>query len=222
MKFRNTLTIATIATIGSLSIYSPSYAATPTRLVQLSPIQRIAIAAEPQSAEDYVERGKAKLEAKDYEGAMVEYTRAIELNPESYEAFEGRAYVNSVILKALAEKKKSSGDSPLTSHIEVMKDITEGMRLVRDSELSFNNGKKKLKDKDYSGAISDFDRVIKIGVPKHSARTYVLRGGVKYGLGRKQDAIRDIEFGAERFRKLGDIKSYDKAMKLIERITKSN
>ena len=43
-----------------------------------------------EAAEAYINRGIAKTELKDYEGAIQEYTKAIELNPQDAEAYFGR------------------------------------------------------------------------------------------------------------------------------------
>jgi tetratricopeptide (TPR) repeat protein len=216
MKLIDVLTIVTIATIGSLNIYNHSYAATSTRLVRLSLIPRVAIAAEPQTSEDYVERGQAKSDAKDYQGAIIEYTRAIELNPESAAAYRGRSDANYELLK-----KKNPGS--LAMDTESLNDIRKYTQLESDSGLYLKNSTKKFKDKDYSGAISDLDRVIKISYAPHVDRAYILRGIVKFqGLGRKEDALRDVEYGAERLRKRGNTELYNKALEVMKKIKESS
>jgi tetratricopeptide (TPR) repeat protein len=215
MKFIDILTIATIATIGSLNIYNHSYAATPTRLVRLSPTQRVSIAVEPQSSEDYVERGQAKFDAKDYQGAIVEYTRAIAINPESAAAYRGRSDAKYELLK-----KKDPGSSMDAQSIN---DIRKYTQLERDSGLYLENGNKKFKDKDYSGAISDLDRVVKISYAPHTDLAYLLRGLAKSrGFGRKEDALRDVEYAAERLRKRGNTELYNTALKVIKQIKESS
>jgi tetratricopeptide (TPR) repeat protein len=79
MKF---LDILTIATIVSLNIYDRSYAATPTRLVRLSPIQRVAIAVEPESydarLQRYLDEGNKAFKSGEYYQAIRHYTYAID------------------------------------------------------------------------------------------------------------------------------------------------
>src|SRR5215471_13192294 len=42
----------------------------------------------------YLDRGNVYLDAKEYDKAIVEYTRAIELNPNLAEAYNNRAYAS--------------------------------------------------------------------------------------------------------------------------------
>ena len=44
-------------------------------------------AAHAQSAEDYVKRGNSKYRLRDYQGAIADYTKAIEINPQFALAF---------------------------------------------------------------------------------------------------------------------------------------
>jgi tetratricopeptide (TPR) repeat protein len=79
MKF---LDILTITTIVSLNIYDRSYAATPTRLVRLSPIQRVAIAVESESYDALIQRdldeGNKAFKSGEYYQAIRHYTSAID------------------------------------------------------------------------------------------------------------------------------------------------
>ena len=85
-------------------------------------------------------------------------------------------------------------DPGLPFDTESINDASKYIQLKSDSGLYLKNVDKKFKDKDYLGAISDLDRVIKISYAPHTDRAYLLRGMVKLrGFGRKEDALRDGE-----------------------------
>ena len=45
-----------------------------------------------QSAEEFFNRGNAKYNLKDYKGAIADFTKAIELNPDDATAYNNRGY----------------------------------------------------------------------------------------------------------------------------------
>ena len=54
-------------------------------------------AAHAQSAEDYVDRGNAKSDLKDYQGAIADYNKAIEIDPQYAGAYANRGLVKNKI-----------------------------------------------------------------------------------------------------------------------------
>ena len=75
-----------------------------------------------QTAEEYYNRGFSKGELKDYNGAISDYTKAIELDPNDADAYYNRAvskyYIND--LKGACEdaKKSASLGNPFPKMIE--------------------------------------------------------------------------------------------------------
>ena len=53
---------------------------------------------EPTSAEAYNERGWLKYEQKDYAGAILDYDKAIELDPAFVDAYNNRGIANRITL----------------------------------------------------------------------------------------------------------------------------
>src|ERR671938_543421 len=50
---------------------------------------------EPQTAQDYVNRGLARGEKRDFNGAIADFNTAIALNPNYYQAYFGRGLTRS-------------------------------------------------------------------------------------------------------------------------------
>src|SRR6266576_2947591 len=67
----------------------------------------------PQTGSDYVNRGNTRFEAGDFDGAIADFTEAIELTPGDSNAYFNRAYA-----------KASLGD-----HQGAIVDYTESLRL---------------------------------------------------------------------------------------------
>ena len=68
-------------------------------------------AAHAQSADDYVDRGVAKYRLRDYQGAIADYSKAIEINPQYADAYNNRGIAKYMILGdyqgACADYKKA-------------------------------------------------------------------------------------------------------------------
>ena len=93
-----------------------------------------------QSADEYFDSGYDKAEAKDYYGAIADYTKAIEINP-NYAI----AYTNRGLSKAEAKDYNAS-----------IADFTKAIELdPNDAEAYYNRGLSKAKLKDYYGAIGE-------------------------------------------------------------------
>jgi len=57
----------------------------------------VSINSEAQSGQNYFEKGNAWREFRDYKGAIEQYTKAIALNPNYYQAFLNRAFVMQIL-----------------------------------------------------------------------------------------------------------------------------
>ncbi len=58
-----------------------------------------------QTGKDYLLQGNAKFKAKDYEGAIKDFTKTIEINPKN-----GQAYINRAECEFLLNQKKEACD----------------------------------------------------------------------------------------------------------------
>lgn len=52
-----------------------------------------------KAEEDFLEKGKSKQSIGDYRGAISDYTKAIELDPENAEAYHGRGLAKALLLE---------------------------------------------------------------------------------------------------------------------------
>lgn len=100
---------------------------------------------EPKTSGDFNKRGNTKYQHKDYAGAIVDYTKAIELN-----ANEPDVYFNRGAAKAVLE-----------DFYGAMSDFNKDLELNPKNAKSYSNRawvKNKLKDSE--GAIADFKKAI--------------------------------------------------------------
>ena len=115
-----------------------------------------------------------KIINQDYKGAIADYTKAIQLNPNYAEA-----YYNRGLAKTDLEDRQGA-----------MADYSEAIRLkpdFADAYFKRGNGKYALGDK--QGAIADLSEAIRL--KSGYAGAYLMRGSIKSELGDKQAAILD-------------------------------
>tara|TARA_B100000787_G_C16094953_1_gene250706 strand:+ start:203 stop:724 length:522 start_codon:yes stop_codon:yes gene_type:complete len=112
------------------------------------------------TAKEYFDRGNSKYELKNYRGARVDYTKAIELDSNYVKAYYYRGNVNA----------------NLDSYYRAVYDYTKFIELhsYYQTAAYFNSGNLKRKLKDNSGAIADYTRAIAINPIKINA--YYNRG----------------------------------------------
>ena len=132
-------------------------------------------AAHAQSATDYIIAGIEKFKRGDVKGAIADYTKAIEINPQY-----ALAYYNRGITK-----------DDLGNYQGAISDYSKAIAInPQDADAYFNRGTVKLRNlKDYQGAIEDFSKSIEIN-PK-DADAYIYRGNAKYKSGDQQGACND-------------------------------
>ena len=124
---------------------------------------------------EFCESGSKKQDSENYEGAMEDYNRAIEINPNYFEAYWLRG-----TLKALLE-----------NHSDAIVDFSIAIRLNPNFEASYlNRGWSKEVLNDYKGALVDYSSAIKIE-PSIDGSDYFCRAGVKKHLGDQKGAILD-------------------------------
>jgi tetratricopeptide (TPR) repeat protein len=120
----------------------------------------IPIAVQPASpADDYLAAGLEKERKNDYQGALLEYDRAIEANPRYADAYMGRGFANY----KLGER------SPALTDFNTA--ITLNPKLAR---AYVNRANMRLEFKDWKYAIMDYDKAIEIDA--NYVEAYIGRG----------------------------------------------
>ncbi len=115
-----------------------------------------------QSAGEYIERGVAKYENGDYTGAIKEYSKAIEENPNS---------ITSYFNRGLAKIK-------LSDYRGAIADFSRNIELNSGSDEGYSlRGECKMELKDYPGAMEDYNKAIEL---EPTAQHYTKRGLLKY------------------------------------------
>ena len=101
-----------------------------------------------QSAEEFFIRGNSKNELKDHKGAIADFTKAIELNPDYAYAYYNRGYV-----KCNLEDYKGA-----------IADFTKAIELNPDFALAYvNRGISKENLNDLNGACADWRKAASLG-----------------------------------------------------------
>ncbi len=138
----------------------------------------------PQTAQEYFERGYARLGEDDYQGAIPAFTRAIELDPANPRYYRARAGVYRVL---------ENNEGALT-------DYTAAIELTPPSELArtslFQKSLYELRAavrkelQDYRGAAEDLTKLIDLN--PESFRVYVQRAEIRELEGNMDAAIEDV------------------------------
>jgi tetratricopeptide (TPR) repeat protein len=145
--------------------------------------QFVHIGYQPASAEDYNTRGEAKLAKDDLDGALADFNKAIELNPNLAGAYDNRGRVElakSDRDKILAETwnkfgriKKNEGDLD-----GALVGYNKAIELNPDFAIAYSNrGLVKKTKGDLDGALADFNKAIEL--KPDSATAYNNRGELK-------------------------------------------
>ncbi|MFM6323752.1 MAG: tetratricopeptide repeat protein [Microcystis panniformis] len=140
-----------------------------------------------------------KYEKGDFQGAIADYSRAIELNPNDYHSYMMRG----VIRGNLGDRQGAIAD--YTKAIEINPTMPYAY---------INRGAERFFLGDIQGAISDYNQAIKID--PNEAPNYSNRGQARQNLGDFSGAIADWQKAAELYRQQGNLEASQDELKKIQ------
>lgn len=120
--------------------------------------------------------GIEKSDAKDYAGAIIDFNKAIELNPE---------YVRAYYERGRTQARLGDNASAIASCTQTIKIDPQ------DADAYYGRGTVKARLGNYIEAIVDLDKAIELDA--QHANAYTNRGLVKLGLGKSEDTRGNIE-----------------------------
>jgi tetratricopeptide (TPR) repeat protein len=184
-----------------------------------SPTSALEVKPNPKEASAYNDRGNAKGDKGDLDGAIADYTRAIELDPKFTEAYYNRG---------LAKKHKGDLDGAIADYNRVIEINPNDPKYAR---AYCDRGVARRKKGDLDGAINDYNRTIELD-PKY-AIAYANRGNAKDEKGDLDGAIADYTRAIQLNPKHTDVynnragthakkKQYDAAIKDIQKAIELN
>lgn len=176
-----------------------------------------------QQAADYNERGVVKYFLKDYPGAIIDFSKAIEMDAVRPNFYVNRAnskgelndyigaisdYTKAVDLQSYnyeAYYLRGYAKFHLKQFHQALIDFNKAIELGGDDKSAYRfRGELKLELHDYKGCIEDCDKVI-LNHPTASPNSFFLRGRANYLLGYKTKACEDWSKAGEQ----GNKEAYD-------------
>ncbi len=175
------------------------------------------VSSNSKEATTYSERGTLKDEKGDFDGAIADYTRAIELDPKFSQAYYNRG---------LAKKHKGDMDGAIADYDRVIEMNPDNPKFARaycdrgvarrkkgdtdgaiadynrclelDPKYSiayFNRGNARDEKRDFDGALADYNRGLELDA--RNAKAYASRAGIYFEKKQYAAAVKDIEKSIE-------------------------
>jgi len=136
---------------------------------------------ESANASEIYQRALEKDANNDYEGAIIDLTKAIEIDKEFIDAYRNRASIKCSI---------GNYEGAINDYTKIIEINPEDVDALED------RGRAKYSLKDYVGAIEDFDEIISID---NETKIYSLRGKMKRYLLYYDEAMLDYDIAVNKF-----------------------
>jgi tetratricopeptide (TPR) repeat protein len=146
---------------------------------------------EPNDAYAYRYRANLKTLKNDYQGAIEDYTKAIEIKSKDTEAYKGRAWAKSYL------QDYNGAIEDFNKAIEI--NPNDGWVVIdRDFQTTLLSANQKVKLQDYIGAIQDYNKIkwqrTATVIMLNHPWAHFNKGMAKIYLGRKDSGCRDLSF----------------------------
>ncbi len=192
------------------------------------------------SARSYWQRGVKKEISGDYEGAVADFTKAIEIDPNYAPAYDSRGIAhfrlgNNVEL-ALADFSKAIEIDPenvnaysnrcsayriLKQWANAANDCDRAVEIAPDFPNVYNSrGNLRIDMKQYQGAIADFNRAIEL--KPDIGQPYYNRGRAYRILRRNTEALADFRQAAILYEQAGNRRYYLDAVRAVRELERTN
>ena len=190
------------------------------------------------TAEDFFDRGLDKRKKGDNQGAIEDYTKAIELNPDYATAYYNRGIAHSDLKEyqqAIADYTESIrlknpelwvpyngrgiAHSDLKEYQKAIADYSKAIELNPDYATAYyNRGIAHSDLKEYQKAIADYSKVIELN-PDY-ANAYYNRGNTHKSLKDNQAVVNDYKKAANLYKQQGKTDDYQDAINQIKKLEK--
>ncbi len=133
----------------------------------------------------YFDRGETYMALGDYQGAIADFTKSIELEPEFYRAYYDRGN---------AKKALKDYQGAIVDYTKIIEFDSSEFRRVDILQAYYDRGDTYMALGDYQGAIVDYTKIIELEPKNYPANyhTYYYRCDAKYYLGDYLGAIADF------------------------------
>ena len=192
-----TATPQATSTVGATATSAPRPTSTPTTIEAHTPVPA-AVSIPPATptpdpeltADSYYEIALARITADDADDALVNLSKAIDLNPN---------YVDAYFLRGLIYGSQYDFDKAIADFekvVELDPSHTDAKAMHADAYAA--RGADYALEKNYDKAIADFERAIELDPDKAefkaaAAATYFLRGATRYEEGDNESAFTDLD-----------------------------
>lgn len=155
-----------------------------------------------QNFQDFYARGVEKALEKDYQGAIADYTQAVQLNPNFAEAY---------LKRAIAHYK-------LRKDRDVLEDCRQALEINPNfAQAYYYQGRARYRSGYTSSAIEAYNQAIRL--ESDYPQAYYHRGIANNDLKERSEAVKDLQKAAELFRRQGDLSGYRMANSTRRRLS---
>ncbi len=160
------------------------------------------VAKAPTGDEYYIQGGQKEIKG-DLKGAIADYNKAIEVNPQYAQAYNDRGIARF----KLGDKQGS------------IEDFSQALRIISiGTNARYNRAYAYWQLQNFQSAIADFNEVLRIN--SNHADSYIYRGIARLELKDKQGGKADLQKAAELFKQQGRMEAYQKTLVMMRELQK--